>query len=105
MIRSQPLPLPSSLCLYVSKMKKIWWLWSPFIQAGLTSYRGDLSCTLRSGSSETELRRKPKSSTDSVQSRADGITLFQAVIYQMGPLNGKPNYFVVKETPSDLIYV
>lgn len=105
MIHTQLLPLPSSLCLYVSKMKKIWWLWSPFLQAGLTSYSRDLNCTLRSGSAEPELGREPNSSTDSVGSRAGGITLFQAVIYQMGPLNGKPNYFVVKEPPPDLIYI
>lgn len=73
--------------------------------AGLASYSRDLNCTLRSGSTELELSREQKSSTDSVRPSAGGITLFQDIIYQMGPLNGKQNYFVVKETPSDLIYV
>lgn len=66
MTHTQPPPLPSSLCLYVSKMKMIWWLWSPFLQAGLSSYSGDSNCTLRSGSAKPELRMEQKSSTGSV---------------------------------------
>lgn len=103
MTHTQMSPLPSSLCLYVSNRTHIWWLWSPFLQAGLISYRGMLNCTLRSGSAGAELGREQKSSKDLVSSRSGGIMLFQAVIYQMGPLNGKPNYLVVKETLSDLI--
>lgn len=79
----------------------MWWLWSPLLQAGLISYRGVLNCTLRSGSAEPEPGREQKSSMDSVSSRSGGIMLFQAGIYQMGPLNGKPNYLVLKETLSD----
>lgn len=60
---AQPPPLPSSLCLYVSKMKIIWQLWSPFFQAGLSSHSRDSICTLRSGSVKPELRREQKSST------------------------------------------
>lgn len=81
----------------------MWWVWSPFLQAGLISYTGVLNCTLRSGSAEPELGREQKSSMDLLSSRSGGIMLFQAIIYQMGSLNGKPNYLVVKETLSDLI--
>lgn len=90
-------------CLCVSNRTIMWWLWPPFLQAGLISYRGVSNYTLRSGSAEPELGREQKPSM--VSSRSGGIMLFQDVIYQMGPLNGKPNYLVVKETLSDLIDV
>lgn len=72
---------------------------------GLISYRGVLNCTLRSESAEPEPGREQKSSKDLVPSRSGGIMLFQGVIYQMGPLNGKANCLVVKEALPDLINI
>lgn len=85
----------------------MWWLWSLFLPGrahllhrGLELYPEIWKCRARAGQG-AEVQHGL--GIIKVSSRSGGIMLFQAIIYQMGPLNGKPNYLVVKETLSDLI--